>query len=382
MFSQIRAFSRLSQNRIAQQNVKGFKNLYDLESLEIAKVFSEKIKGDKKVVNKNGEPESTSFPSVKEKRRGARVVKNESLQDYNFAEVVEPKEPPFESLKKNPLYHDLTHVELQQIQELQARSRIGNPYNALNKNKVIMDPVRDAKALVKEFKYEDDEDVDRIDRMIQERNRFDEIVSRIRTKIRQEKKENTAIHKAMIPSISGVVVDPIRKHVMRRAARIGTLLHTHIEQIFTANNPEFLYSMLNGASITINHVEMATSKSVVKCFYTILSEHDSREIQPLLDKAAPRVRFLIARKLELGYTPPVRFIEYRKRSAIKDLQKTVDTHFLTPMEGKIGKSNSSQTRTADKGLENKIQNETLSTMSEDTLLEMQGTFHRRYSGFG
>ncbi|UKJ88877.2 hypothetical protein MACJ_002123 [Theileria orientalis] len=387
---------------------------YDEESLEIRRVLNSKFMNKRKRNDKgNEESEFNRFSlynsNNKETPNSSSTTRNEFIEysknikrdvcDYNFN--LDPEEhfefDKFESLRSNPKYQDLTHEERQYLQELEVRSKLNDPFNKLNTNKVKADPVRDAKALLKDSASEEtpedytsqiefigeNEETSLIDKRLVEQNRFDEVVSRIRNQIRIEKKQNSEINKLKIPNVNGIVVDPIKKHVLRRAARIGTMLHTHIEQLFSCNDPEFLYKYLNGASISINHVVMPTSKSTVLCYYNILSKHDPKQVQRSLDLVAPRVRFMIARKLELGYTPPVRFIKYNKSEFIhvKRRAQMLEAAFNLTLEGTkdYDSSNLIEGCTQD-NFEDRIviRDDQITT---EMNMEIQDSFHRRYYGY-
>ncbi|UKK01252.2 hypothetical protein MACK_002065 [Theileria orientalis] len=383
---------------------------FDEESREISRVLNSKFMNRRKRNEKGSEESEFNRFSLyngnnRETPNSSSTTRNEFIElskstkrdvtDYNFK--VEPDEyfefDKFESLRSNPKYQDLTHEERQYIQELEVRSKLKDPFNKLNTNKVKVDPVRDAKELLKDTASEDytsqiefigeNEETSLLDKRLVEQNKFDEVVSRIRNKIRIEKKQNSEINKLKIPNVNGIVVDPIKKHVLRRAARIGTMLHTHIEQLFTCNDPEFLYKYLNGASISINHVVMPTSKSTVLCYYNILSKHDPKQVQRSLELVAPRVRFMIARKLELGYTPPVKFIKYNKTDFVNVRRRAqmLEAAFNLTLEG-----------TKDYDSNNLIEGGIRENFGDKIVIrddqittemnkEIQDSFHRRYHGY-
>ncbi|BAM41161.1 uncharacterized protein TOT_030000424 [Theileria orientalis strain Shintoku] len=395
--SLIRRFSRVSS---AKPRLNDFQNIVHVnEDVRFYKRNNNLPNVEFSIYNSNNmETPNSSSTTRNEFIEGTKNIKRD-VSEYNFN--VEPDEysefDKFESLRSNPKYQDLTHEERQYLQELEVRSKLNDPFNKLNANKVKVDPVRDAKALLKDSALEEsprdytsqiefigeNEETNLIDKRLVEQNKFDEVVSRIRNKIRIEKKQNSEINKLRIPNVNGIVVDPIKKHVLRRAARIGTMLHTHIEQLFTCNDPEFLYKYLNGASISINHVVMPTSKSTVICYYNILSKHDPKQVQRSLDLVAPRVRFLIARKLELGYTPPVRFIKYNKNEFVnvKRRAQMLEAAFNLTLEGTkdYDSSNLIEGATED-DVEDKI------VIRDDQITnemnkEIQDSFHRRYCGY-
>ncbi|PFH34976.1 hypothetical protein BESB_058630 [Besnoitia besnoiti] len=136
----------------------------------------------------------------------------------------------------------------------------------------------------------------------------DELVSRIRTKIREEKLANAKLMKAPVPNVAGHIVDPIKYHVARRTVRLGRLIQAQLEEFLTWNSPHMLFGVLDGAAVSIHHVEQRTTKSVCYVYYSLTSAHDPEETQRRLDRAAPQLRMQIARRLQLGYTPEIRFL--------------------------------------------------------------------------
>eukprot|EP00371_Babesia_bovis_P000740 XP_001609387.1 hypothetical protein [Babesia bovis T2Bo] len=242
-------------------------------------------------------------------------------------------------------FQDLTHHERQELQRLEAHARLSDPRSILNKNRGKVDPRREAKSMLGQLDKLDgppnymDEDVDdHIGAAMMEENRFDEVVSRIRAQIRSEKQENSKINKATIPTFNGVIVDPIAKHVQRRRLRINAMIQDHLEQIITANDPSLLLGDVKGASISLKKVEMASGKSTIRCYYTILGG-DGKEayIHQMLQQAQKKIRYFLARKLELGYTPPVLFIKanHNEISQIKRAASLPENAFNLPLETKI-----------------------------------------------
>uniref|UniRef100_A0A3B0MV30 Ribosome-binding factor A, putative n=1 Tax=Theileria annulata TaxID=5874 RepID=A0A3B0MV30_THEAN len=381
-------FSRTSINNIKTN--KNFKNLNNIINITEDVSFHKKQNSSQFPLN-NRWVKNNEMPNSQD---SSNKLKNSDIEKYNFKEDLEEK-LEFESLKPNPRYQDLTHEERQYIQELTSKARISDPYNSLNVNKVKVDPIRDAKTILKDISSEHKsemyneidelEENNELDNKLVEQNKFDEIVSKIRTKIRLEKKSNSLINKLTIPNVNGEVLDPIKKHVLRRAARISTMLHTHIEQLLTCNKPELLYTHLNGASISINHVEMPTSKSTVKCYYNIISKHDPEEVQKGLDKVSSRLRFMIARKLELGYTPPIRFIKYNRNEFVNVKKKSqlLEYAYNMPLElnsRAIDKGNTKEDSTVYNNEEEKIQIRD-GDISDEMSREIQESFHRRYYGY-
>lgn len=210
---------------------------------------------------------------------------------------------------------NLTHEERQELQHFEAMSRLSDPHGLLNKRRAILEPKHDAKKLLKQMTNasgagESASDDDPSNSLLVNRNMFDEIVSRIRATTRREKMETSKIEGAKVPNFNGITVDPIARHVQRRSVRINAMIRDHLEQIIACNDPSFIFGDLGVTSITLKRVEMTSGKSTIKCYYTVTgTDLDENKVQELLEKAQKKVRFSLARKLELGYTPPVVFIK-------------------------------------------------------------------------
>ncbi|KAL8450766.1 hypothetical protein Emag_003054 [Eimeria magna] len=127
----------------------------------------------------------------------------------------------------------------------------------------------------------------------------------------------------------------------RDAAALIRAQEPQLEEILTWNSAEVLHGLLGGASVSIHHVEQQTTRSV-RCysavisshvwdgkssacsptipacvgpcrsvcyvFFTVASGHDPKDVEVRLNHAAPHLRMQMARRLELGFTPPFRFV--------------------------------------------------------------------------
>lgn len=51
-------------------------------------------------------------------------------------------------------------------------------------------------------------------------------------------------------------------------------------------------------------------RSVCRVHFTVTSNHDPVDVERRLNRAAPYLRMQMARRLELGFTPPFRFVAY------------------------------------------------------------------------
>ncbi|SBT81085.1 conserved Plasmodium protein, unknown function [Plasmodium malariae] len=275
------------------------------------------------------------------------------ILDYNFADAnksIDKSIFDYESLKGKSTYQDLTHEEYDYMNNLYLKKCDIDRKIRWFKMSNILNPVKEAKSIIKSLKlskndekikeaeeeqneflvkedikphYENEGNFAHKIERICEQNQYDEIVSRIRMKIRKEKLENSKIIKEKVPNVARHILDPIKYHVNRRKVRTEKLLHTHLEQLLNCNNSYFRSYLLNGLSISIHHLEMKSNRSICKIVYSLLNKNVThKSIQDKLEKVAFILRKLLARKLQLGYTPPLKFIPLKDQQEknIKNLQ--------------------------------------------------------------
>ncbi|EUD66114.1 hypothetical protein C922_03584 [Plasmodium inui San Antonio 1] len=307
----------------------------------------------------------------KQKDEAANTTKQTITEEqYNFPSNDQHKEESifdYESLKGKGLYQDLTHDEYQRMNDLYIKKCDVDRKIRWFKMSSILNPIKEAKSIVNAQRLSEDEKgkkrkkngkgelEDNIEaeesisqvrstkqmeefpieedikpyyqeegnfsqkiKKICEQNQYDEIVSRIRMKIRKEKMENSKIMKEKIPNVARHILDPIKYHVNRRRVRTEKLLHTHLEQLLNCNNAYFRFYLLNGLSISIHHLEMKSTRSLCKIVYTLLNKNVHHDmIKDKLDKVAFVLRKLLARKLQLGYTPPLKFVPLQEEQEKK-----------------------------------------------------------------
>ncbi|CRH02830.1 conserved Plasmodium protein, unknown function [Plasmodium relictum] len=272
------------------------------------------------------------------------------IDEYNFKNVNNSEKKnifDYESLKEKSMYQDLTHDEYSYMNNLYIKKCDLDRKIRWFKMNNILNPEKEAKSIINSLKLSKDEENKRKEEnqflvkedikpyyenegnfsykieKICEQNQYDEIVSRIRMKIRKEKLENSKIIKEKIPNVARHILDPIKYHVNRRKIRLEKLLQTHLEQLLNCNNSYFKFYLLNGLSISIHHLEMKSTRSVCKIVYSLLNKNVNHEmIQEKLHKVAFVLRKLLAKKLQLGYTPPLKFIPLndQQQKNIKHLQ--------------------------------------------------------------
>ncbi|CDJ50219.1 hypothetical protein, conserved [Eimeria brunetti] len=236
-------------------------------------------------------------------------------------ETKDPWENIFDyvSLKGGP-YQDLTHEEVARMKEAYQQKLLIDRRLRWLKARALPDPDRDAADILKQVNPQTEDSLiktlglddgvrgaRRIVRMEADAER-QELASRIRAKIREEKLASAKLMKTALPNVQGQIIDPIKFHVARRTVRQARLLQSQLEEFLTWNSAEVLYGLLGGASVSIHHVEQQTTRSICYVFFTVASRHDPKDVEEKLNRAAPHLRMQMARRLELGYTPPFRFV--------------------------------------------------------------------------
>ncbi|CAD2114313.1 hypothetical protein YYG_00578 [Plasmodium vinckei petteri] len=304
---------------------------------------------DNNVLEKNEKTENADISKAEEENYNFKIENNKkdnSIFDY-------------ESLKGKSLYQDLTHDEYEYVNKLYLKKCDVDRKIRWFKMSNMLNPIKEAKSIINSLKLSKDEEKEAIKQQkerylngrdqdnefpikenikpyyeddgmfghkiqkICEQNKYDEIVSRIRMKIRKEKLENSKIIKEKIPNVARHILDPIKYHVNRRKVRVEKLLHTHLEQLLNCNNSYFKFYLLKGLHISIHHLEMKSNRSICKIVYSLLNKDVTHEmIQEKLDKVAFILRKLLARKLQLGYTPPLKFVPLKdqQETSIKNIQ--------------------------------------------------------------
>ncbi|CDR97971.1 hypothetical protein, conserved [Babesia bigemina] len=352
-----RSFLNQSQYKIRHRD----ELLNDIESAEI-NAFFERVTGVPLDCQKPGskDPEECNVAGERTDKKQHVADDGRTSHDFKNVRTEFERQGNFESMRAGSrALQDLTHQERQALQRFEAQSRLADPANLLNKGRAKADPRRDAKHVLRHMQnvtdthddMDDDEGDPRAAAMVGE-NRFDEIVSRIRAQMREEKQENTKINKAKVPNFNGVIVDPIARHVRRRRLRINAMIKDQLQQIITANDPSFILGEHIRASISLERVEMTSGKATIRCYYTVIGGgQDDQRVHEMLQKAQKKVRFCLARKLELGYTPPVLFIRANDADVAhaKRTAKSPDSAFNRPLDVPIkGKATLTLSYTLDK----------------------------------
>ncbi|CDI83065.1 Chromosome I, complete genome, related [Eimeria acervulina] len=210
--------------------------------------------------------------STEEQEEGAEGEENDSM---DFPEEESDQcESLFDYVSlKGGAYRDLTHEEVIRMREAYQQKLLLDRRVRWLKARALPDPEREAAAIIKQHSNPQTEDslvkslgmddgvraARRIVRMEADAER-QELASRIRAKIREEKLANAKLMKAALPNVQGQIIDPIKFHVARRTVRQARLLQSQLEEFLTWNSAEVLYGLLGGASVSIHHVEQQTTR--------------------------------------------------------------------------------------------------------------------------
>jgi len=232
--------------------------------------------------------------------------------------------------KLGPQWQDLTHGQAQRMQEMYMRKRMLDRKILWLKMSNLPNPEKEAKFSMRRTQEAEEQrkkeesssqqlypppflDVQpaakRLEKM-EESARTEELESRFRARIREEKLENARILKANVPSIGGIVNDPIQRHVHRRLVRQRVKIHTGLEEVLTRNSAQILYEHLGGVSISIAKVFARRPRQTQQIQYNLTSDHDPAWVQKQLDIVAPKLRSQFAVKVNMGQTPNIRFVPY------------------------------------------------------------------------
>merc|ERR1719362_36132 len=238
---------------------------------------------------------------------------------------------------KGPRWQDLTHSEAQRMQEMYMRKRMMDRKILWLKRQHLPNPQRDAKMTLRRQQQAKENqtasndkavmypppflDVQpgsrRIQRM-EEAAKLEELESRFRMRIREQKLENARIVKAAVPDLGGVITDPIQRHVNNRLVRQRVKIQTGLEDILTFSTAQILHEFMKGVAISIVKVRAKRPRQTQQIYYNLTSSHDPEWVQNQLNVLAPKVRSLFAVKVNMGQTPDIRFIPY---ATTKEVQR-------------------------------------------------------------
>mmetsp|Transcript_95283 Transcript_95283/g.188839 ORF Transcript_95283/g.188839 Transcript_95283/m.188839 type:complete len:387 (-) Transcript_95283:173-1333(-) len=237
---------------------------------------------------------------------------------------------------KRPRWQDLTHNEAQRLQEMYMKKRMLDRKILWLKMQHLPNPQKEAKMTLRRQKQAEDEqtasndkavmypppflDVQpgakRIQRM-EEAARLEELESRFRMRIREQKLESARMVKAAVPDLGGVITDPIQRHINRRLVRQRVKIQTGLEDILTFSTAQILHEFMQGVAVSIVKVRAKRPRATQEIYYSLTSSHDPDWVQKQLNILAPKVRSLFAVKVNMGQTPDIRFIPYATTREVK-----------------------------------------------------------------
>ena len=270
----------------------------------------------------------------------------------------------FESMKGTPKYHDLTHPEARRVQELFERKKMLARKVQWLKNNQIIDPVR---SVSKEMKKEERDErkqqsrslfplpqedlkdplMEKRIRQIEFKMKRDTAISRVRTELRKQKLEKSAVMNMTTPDIGSITTDPLKRHLTRRRVRVALLMQQYLDELFTSNSAQIIIDHLGGAAISVERVTAPSTRGVHNVFVRVSSPHDPKWITKQLDILTPKIRSQLAVRVNYGYTPELKFIvldevsKFHKSRLLKladEARRQVDMslhqHFMKEMNWK------------------------------------------------
>lgn len=233
--------------------------------------------------------------------------------------------------KGGPKFQDLTHNEAQRMQEMYMRKRMLDKKILWMKMQDEPNPQKDAKMQMRAKENEEKArqaaaegaggqlypppfvENDRQDRKLQameDEGRLEELESRFRNRIRQEKLESSKLARTPAPTIGDLITDPKERHVDRRLVRQRVKIQRGLEEILTNNTAQILYEFLRGVSVSIVKVKAKSPRATQDIVYQLTSDHDPEWVRAQLNILAPKLRSQFALKVNMGQTPAIRFVPY------------------------------------------------------------------------
>jgi len=235
-----------------------------------------------------------------------------------------------------PRWQDLTHAEAQRLQEMYERKKMLDRKIRWLKQMEMPNPQREAKLSMRRKKLQEEEEKrvpgggdmypvpfedkhpghSKLQRM-EDGARLDELESRFRARIRQQKKENAAIVKANKPQVGELITDPIERHVKRRLVRQREKIHEGLEATLHVNSAQIMHEFLKGAAISIVRIRAKRPRSTQEIQYNLTSDHDPDWVQRQLNILAPKLRSQLAVNVNMGQTPNIRFVPFAQSQEVR-----------------------------------------------------------------
>lgn len=224
--------------------------------------------------------------------------------------------------KGKPAFQDLQHHEAQRLQEMQLRKRMLDRKLMWLKMQHLPNPQKEAKMEMRRRKVEEEDQGDDMYplpfldkppasgefKWMQEKADRDTLESRFRTRIRQEKLDNSAIAKSTIPQVGDVITDPVKRHIERRLVRQRSKIIGGLEPLMSSMNSQMANEFLRGAAVSIVRIRAKRPRQTQDVYYNLTSDHDPEWVNKQLNILAPKLRSQLALKENMGQTPRIRFI--------------------------------------------------------------------------
>ena len=329
-----------------------------------SKVDTEKIRnafsGSDKPFEMLADSTEFSFPSV------SPMEARKSL-----SQSADSKLSQFESLKHSPGYQDLTHSELRRVQELKEKKKMLDRKIRWLKENQLVDP---AKKIEKEFERNRRDEYKKNSDEIVKGNEplfpphfskeFDPVmakkiqqvefsmerdtaISRMRTELRKEKLERSAVMKGSTPNIGNAITDPMKRHLKRRNVRVSLLLQQYLEELLSCNTAQIVVDHLKGAAVSIDRIDSPTTRGRHDVYVRVSSDHDRKWVQEQLNIVAPKLRSQLALRVNYGYTPELKFHviddldKFNKKRLMsiadetrREIDRALNNHFMKEMNWK------------------------------------------------
>jgi ribosome-binding factor A len=244
--------------------------------------------------------------------------------------------PQFESMRKTPLYSDLTHEETKQLKIQRHKNLLVERRKMFLKQLKVDDPERKAKEILKTRRKAENSQTDPSDpsadsafaslytplttkqerkftRMESEAEKL-ALESQLRNKLRREKLASSSVLNAPFPDNNGKIADPIKRQIFMRKTRIQVLFKQYIEEYLHHNHAQITEDVLKGASISIEEIQSENYRKTQIIKVRILSADATedaayiKDIENRLNVVAPKIRSQICSRVKLGFVPELKFV--------------------------------------------------------------------------
>ena len=232
--------------------------------------------------------------------------------------------PPayFESLKRNPVYQDLTHDEISRIKAGRARELQLDRKALWLKRQGLPDPEREAKKQLKQRKRLETVSPrpvlytqplqytpyanKKIKHLEQQADRLT-LESQLRAQVRKQKLASSALAHTPPPTLGDRHLDPIKRHIEMRKTRLQVLFAQYLDEYLVHNTSQIIHAHLQGATVAVVSVKSENFRKTQLVSVRVNSAHDPAWVVERLNVLAPKLRSQIAQRVNLGYMPEIKF---------------------------------------------------------------------------